>query len=116
MRQEAIARWHSAAEQFLDRQISELAADERPDRIERLVIMGRHAAEVLLDAASRADLLVVGSRGRRGVTHRLFGSVSQQCVRHASVPVMVVPSEDMAGRRRARSQAATSAGSVRGGG
>jgi nucleotide-binding universal stress UspA family protein len=113
LRQEAIARWQSAADQVLDRQISELTADERPDRIERLVIIARHTAEALLDAASRADLLVVGSRGRRGVTHRLFGSVSQQCVRHASVPVMVVPSDDMAGRQPMRSPAATSAGHAR---
>jgi len=48
------------------------------------------AAEVLLDAADEADLLVVGSQGHGGFAGMLLGSVSQHCVRHARCPVAII--------------------------
>ncbi len=52
-------------------------------------------ARSLLDAAKGADLLVVGSRGLGGFRGLLLGSVSEQCVRHAGCPVVVVrPRQD----------------------
>jgi nucleotide-binding universal stress UspA family protein len=46
---------------------------------------------VLVDEARDAALLVVGSRGLGGFKSLLLGSVGQECVRHASCPVLVVP-------------------------
>lgn len=49
-----------------------------------------NAAQVLLDAAADADLLVVGSRGHGGFAEALLGSVSQHCVHHATCPVVII--------------------------
>ncbi|HEX6451202.1 MAG TPA: universal stress protein [Trebonia sp.] len=50
-------------------------------------------AEVLLNTAKGADLLVVGSRGRGGFTSAVLGSVSLACVLHATCPVLVFRDE-----------------------
>jgi nucleotide-binding universal stress UspA family protein len=49
-----------------------------------------NAAQVLLEAADGADLLVVGSRGHGGFTGTLLGSVSQHCAQHAPCPMVIV--------------------------
>jgi nucleotide-binding universal stress UspA family protein len=47
-------------------------------------------AEVLLDQAAVADLLVVGHRGLGGVASACLGSVGLQCVLHAICPLTIV--------------------------
>lgn len=48
----------------------------------------------LLEEASRASLLVVGSRGHGGFHGLHLGSTGEQCVRHATCPVVVVRPQD----------------------
>ena len=57
--------------------------------VEQLVSPERPAA-ALIGAAAQADLLIVGSRGHGGFAGLLLGSVSQQVINHAPVPVVVV--------------------------
>jgi len=51
-------------------------------------------ATVVLKAAAafNADLLVMGTHGRRGVQRLFLGSVAERCVRQAALPVLLVPS------------------------
>jgi nucleotide-binding universal stress UspA family protein len=52
---------------------------------------------VLLDLAERADMIVLGSRGRGPVSSLVLGSVSVAVSGHASCPVVVVrPRQDLA--------------------
>ena len=48
------------------------------------------AARRIIESAARVDLLVVGARGLGGFAGLVLGSVSDQCVRYASCPVLVV--------------------------
>jgi nucleotide-binding universal stress UspA family protein len=50
-------------------------------------------AELVLAAAGtfQADLLVMGTHGRKGVRRLLLGSVAERCLRQATVPVLVIP-------------------------
>lgn len=49
---------------------------------------GRALCQTAQDAG--ADLLIVGSHGRTGLSRAFLGSVAEQVVRHASCPVLVV--------------------------
>ncbi len=75
--------------QLLDQVVAD-AAPERPSVPVNQIVKEGGAARALLEVARGADLLVLGSRGRGGFTGLLLGSVSQQCVHHATCPVVVV--------------------------
>lgn len=47
-------------------------------------------AGCLIAVSRDARMLVVSTRGHGGITGMLLGSVSEQCVRHAACPVLVV--------------------------
>ena len=55
-------------------------------------VLGGEAAEQILKAAheTRADVIVMGTHGRRGVAHLLMGSMAEQVVRTAPCPVLTV--------------------------
>jgi nucleotide-binding universal stress UspA family protein len=57
--------------------------------IEQRIVEG-DAGEVLVTESAAADLVVVGSHGRSGLTAALLGSVSRHVVDHATCPVVVV--------------------------
>ncbi|WP_144140148.1 universal stress protein [Paraburkholderia sp. BCC1884] len=43
-------------------------------------------------AAFNADLLVMGTHGRRGFQRLILGSVAERCIRQATLPVLLIPS------------------------
>lgn len=59
--------------------------------VRTLAVTGNVAAQILALAKEvGADALVVGTHGRKGLSHLLLGSVAEKVVRGASVPVVSV--------------------------
>jgi nucleotide-binding universal stress UspA family protein len=77
------------AAQVLGDAIKETVDPDGPVKVSSTVREG-NAAQVLLETAMDADLLVVGSRGHGGFAEALLGSVSQHCVHHARCPVVII--------------------------
>jgi nucleotide-binding universal stress UspA family protein len=77
--------------------------------------MGQGVAQAILQQARKvkADLIVLGTHGRRGLRRALLGSDAEAVVREAPVPVLLVRAGAAARRNRpvevARSAAATAA-------
>jgi nucleotide-binding universal stress UspA family protein len=70
-----------------------LAAKQRlnPVLVLREVLSGPAAESIVHEAKKqRADLIVLGTHGRRGVRRLVLGSDAEQVVRTASVPVLLV--------------------------
>ena len=57
-----------------------------------IVTAGYHVADTIAELARdwKADLLVVGTHGRRGVSRLLIGSVAERVVRLAPCPLLLV--------------------------
>jgi nucleotide-binding universal stress UspA family protein len=78
-------------EKVLTETVADVAGQQnKPVEIETRVVQG-HPAQVLIEAADGAQLLVLGTRGHGTFAGMLLGSVSQHCVQHAPCPVVVVP-------------------------
>ena len=59
--------------------------------LETTTRMGHAAEEILSETEEREyDLVVVGSRGRRGITRFLLGSTAARIVQHAQISVLIV--------------------------
>jgi nucleotide-binding universal stress UspA family protein len=78
-----------AAEAELDSALAAAFPEGAPVAIERKLVE-EEAGEALVREAVDAELVVVGSRGRSGLTAALLGSVSEHIVDHAPCPVVVV--------------------------
>jgi universal stress protein A len=66
-----------------------LAAGARNVETEQL--QGIAAGEIVERArAGSFDLIVMGTHGRKGLSHVMLGSVAERVLRHASCPVLVV--------------------------
>lgn len=69
--------------------------------VRRTLVRAGHTRDEILTAADQAgaDLIVMGTHGRRGVANLFVGSVAEYVVRHAEIPVTTVRAS---GRGRAR--------------
>jgi nucleotide-binding universal stress UspA family protein len=79
------------ARQVLDREIQALTVRRGSSfPVAAEVIEGR-PADVLARAGSAGDLLVIGSHGHSRMLHTVLGSVSEDVIRKATCPVVVIP-------------------------
>jgi nucleotide-binding universal stress UspA family protein len=67
--------------------------EKYPDVEVRRELVRDRPRQILLDWSAKAQLVVVGSRGRGGFRGMLLGSTSQALVHHAQCPVLVVRPE-----------------------
>jgi nucleotide-binding universal stress UspA family protein len=74
--------------------------EKKGQRLQTLTKRGS-PAQVIADTAKRtaADLIVMGTHGRTGITHMFLGSIAEKVVRTATCPVLTV--RRAGGRRRA---------------
>jgi nucleotide-binding universal stress UspA family protein len=77
------------AESSLTEQVAAHHADH-PEVSVRNVVSNLPPAQALVEACARAQLLVVGHRGRGGFTGLLTGSVARSVLHHPPCPVAVV--------------------------
>ena len=83
---EVVRGIHEHAHTALDAIAAKMPAVRRP------LVRSGHTRDVILAAADeiKADIIVMGTHGRRGVQHLFIGSVAEYVVRHAPMPVMTV--------------------------
>jgi nucleotide-binding universal stress UspA family protein len=89
----AVYVWHDdedRARSLLAGTIDAVADETAGVEVEPLLCRSSSPAAALADAAAGAELLVLGTRGRGGLHELLDGSVSFDCRRRATCPVMVV--------------------------
>ncbi|MCW2856870.1 MAG: Universal stress protein [Marmoricola sp.] len=79
------------ARRIQDEQISLVldALDDAPEFTQ--VVVNDVGGPTLIDVARQAMLLVVGSGRQNPLSRAFLGSVSEFCVRHSPVPVVIVP-------------------------
>jgi universal stress protein A len=60
-------------------------------KIEKAVRHGKTSVQIVEMAKEmKADLIVIGTHGRTGLSHVIIGSVAEAVIRHAYCPVLVV--------------------------
>jgi nucleotide-binding universal stress UspA family protein len=88
---EAQIKLTSGAEEYLSTASGRLSAD---GIVTETHVYYDDPVHAILDAASRrhADLIVMSTHGRGGLSRMLYGSVADQVLRRATIPVLLVPS------------------------
>lgn len=76
-----------------------------------VVVLDGAPVDTITDYAhsSGADLVIIGSHGRTGLSRLFLGSVAEGVIRNASAPVMVVRQAVVAKPAAVKSEAATQA-------
>jgi nucleotide-binding universal stress UspA family protein len=77
---------------YIQQQALEL--DRQGINVTPLLIQGATAEAILKEALKlKADLIVIGSHGHNSFYNALVGSVSEQVIRKATCPVLIIPAK-----------------------
>ena len=87
--QSLLEKLRQGAEEMTQRAASRLDG-ARPASV-TVRAMNGFVVKELVDASRDADLVVLGSRGGRGIARLLLGSVSSEVIQHSACPVVIVP-------------------------
>lgn len=83
-----------AGRKMLDKALELVRANgmEAETRLLEIDKLAQHVADTIATEADAwpADLIVIGTHGRRGVRHLLLGSVAERVVRCATKPVLLI--------------------------
>ena len=83
--QKVVAAAEKTMQQFISENFTSVSATGR-------VAVGAAAREILGAAReTNADLIVMGTRGKKGIERMLLGSVAANVVKDAAVPVLTIP-------------------------
>jgi len=86
----------SDARKWAEKQLARLAAAARKSgvRVKVLLLSGEPADQIIRAARTqRADLIVVGTHGRRSFSQVMLGSFAERVLRTARCPVVTVRSQ-----------------------
>lgn len=87
--------WVKTGQQALE-QAKQIAGAEHLDIETRLLeteTLGENVADAILQEARHwpADLIVMGTHGRKGLRHLLLGSIAESVMQASPVPILLVP-------------------------
>ena len=84
-----VEEMQKSASKEMERWAAEAAA--RVKDVEKIIVRGVPFVEIIRTAKDRkADVIVIGTHGRTGIDHMLFGSTAEKVVRKAPCPVLTV--------------------------
>ena len=83
---------YKAQEQHANKVFEEIKSNHAGVTFDTHVAIGNPKFDIMdLATKQKVDYIVVGTHGRTGLSHTIMGSTAEYIVRHATVPVLVVP-------------------------
>lgn len=85
----------------LDKKFSDqyLSHIKDQSKVKIVVKAGLEDEEILRFAKKeKIDLITIGTHGRTGIEHALFGSVAEKVIRSSRIPVFIIPCKQKSGR------------------
>jgi nucleotide-binding universal stress UspA family protein len=101
------------ARKHLEAEVARVVGKRVPRTTCRVVVGDPYRC--ILEAARRADSIVMATLGRTGLAHLVIGSVAEKIVRHSPVPVLTLRPAASRSALRGRRRAPARKGKVRGG-